>query len=291
MPPASPSPPAAPQPAGSEGGNVVTYADGVLQVLDARAMLAVLAHGMQVCTDPYQRARYLGLATVCDHWLCGSSDPAWPAPDVPTAAVERWGISVGRLAVLHGDEDFLGVLASYAGVTGLRRRDELAEMLWRPSASLLRAVDESPHPVGYLVATVQQRMAAQARIDPQAHLVALDDLRRDDELRHLVVTTPGINTDEYLAALRATGSAADLRLAHDLYRWLHGATQHELGEAAYRRMMRHLRGQRARAIGNRAREMFTRAAGDGVMAPSNWYYSTGTRLDSVAHRANAQLMR
>jgi hypothetical protein len=277
------------------GGDVITYgADGVLDIHDPRATLQVLAHGLRTVTASHHR----GLASCCAQWLYSACAPVMAAPDVPATVVEKLAITVAGLAVLHGDVDNLGVIAAYSGIHGLRRRDALADLLWQPAPSLLRGIDAASHPMGYLVATVQQRMAAQARVDPQAHMVALDDLRRDDdphgdderrrddELRHLVLTTPGIDTDEYLNALRSTGSAADLRLAHDLNRWLHGATQHELGEAAYRRMMRHLRGQRARVIGNRTRGLFVRGS-----ASQEGFFTVGTRLDSVWHRQNAGLVR
>ena len=301
-----PAPPAAPPStgaAGAAGGNVVTYADGVLQIHDPRATLEVLEWALSSPPGLHQRQWYLGLATCCAQWVCGSSDPVWPAPDVPVAAVERWAVSVARLAILRGDEDYVAAVAAYAGLRGLRRRDALAGLLWRPSAAVLRGIDLSARPMGYLVTSVDRRLAAQARVDTQAQMVSLDDLRRDDglrhdddphgddELRHAVLITPGIDTAEYLAALRATGRAADLRLAADVERWLQGATQRDLGEAAYRRMMRPLRGQRARVIGGRARGIFPRAAGDGVMAPPEWYYGMGTRLDSVVHRENGHLLR
>jgi len=286
----------------SASARVVTYADGLLEIHDPRATLQVVEWALRMPSAPHDRRWYLSLASACGHWLCGSRDPVWPAPDVPIAAVEHWGISVGRLAVLHGDEDYLGALASYGGIHGLRRRDALDEVLWRPSAAVLRGLDTSPHPMGYLVATMQHRIAAQARVDPQAHMVSLNDLRRhddphgnderrrDDELRHLVLTTPGIDTAEYLGALRATGKAADLRLAADVESWLGGAGKRELGDARYQAMLSFLRQPRSRAIGQRARGVFTRAVG-GAMAPPTWYYSTGTQLDSVVHRANARLIR
>ncbi len=272
------------------GGRVVTYAGGVLQIHDPRGVLQALEWALRASTDPGERQWYLGLASCCAQWNYGSCDPAWPAPDVLTAAAERWSVSVARLAVLHGDEDYVAAVAAYAGLRGLRRRDALAELLWRPSAAVLRGVDTSAHPMGYLVATVQQRMAAQARVDQQAHMVAIEDLRGGDELRHVVLTTPGIGTAEYLAALRATGKAADLRIAADVEAWLAGAGRRELGDARYQAILSFLWQPRSRALGRRARGVFTRAVG-GAMAPPTWFCATGTRLDSVVHRANAGLVR
>ena len=279
------SPPAGPRATGAVDGSVVTYADGMLQIHDARATLQVLEWAMSRPSDLHQRQWYLSLASACGHWLCGATDPVWPAPDVPVAAAEHWGISVARLAVLHGDQDYLAVVAAYGGIRGLRRRDTLAEVLWRPSASLLCGLDAASHPVGYLAGAVQRTLALRDHQAPQAHMVALDDA-----LRRAVLATPGIDTGEYLDALRATGRAADLRLAADVEAWLAGASQHELGEAAYRRVMRHLRGQRARAIGGRSRGMFTRAVG-GAMAPPEWYCTHAGQRDSVWHRRNAHLIR
>ncbi len=288
MPPtASPSaPPAGPRGTGAEGGRVVTYADGVLQIHDPRATLEVLEWALSSPPGLHQRQWYLGLATCCAQWVCGASDPVWPAPDVPVAAAEHWGISVARLAVLHGDQDYLAVVGAYGGIHDLRRRDTLAELLWRPSPSLLRGLDTSAHPVGYLAGAVQRTLALRDHQAPQAHIVALDDVG----LRHAVLTTPGIDTDAYLAALRATGRAADLRLAADVEAWLDGAGRRELGDARYQAMLSYLRQPRSRAIARRARGIFTRAVG-GAMAPPTWFCASGTRRDTVVHRANARLIR
>jgi hypothetical protein len=144
--------------------------------------------------------------------------------------------------------------------------------------------------VGYLAGALHRKLVARDRQASQAHMMALDD-ELADETRGALVAAPGIDVQEYVGALRATGRAADLRLARDIEAWLGGATQQELGDAAYRRMLRHLRGPRSRAIGHRAREWVTRAADGGVMAPQEWCCTTGTRIDSVVHRANARLIQ
>lgn len=226
------SPPPAPPPTSEERGSGridVTYADGVLHVHDARGTLQVLEFGLPMSADAYQRARYLDLASGCAQWLYSTGELVGAAPDVPTHVIEHFAITLGRLAILRGDEDYLRVLAAYGGVHGLRQRDALAELLYRPPSSLLCGLDELPRPMRYLAGALERALALRDHQPPQAHTVTIEELRRDDELRHAVLTTPGIDCAEYLGALRATGRAADLCLAGDIEAWLGGRHQTEDG--------------------------------------------------------------
>jgi len=220
----------------------------VLHVHDPRGTLEVVEYALRHSSDPYYRQQYLGLAMWCGQRLYSLPRPMRPACDAPIALVKQVAIHIGVLGVLLGEQDYLAVLSAYAGIPTIRERDALAEILYLRPPSLVYGLDGSAEPMRYLAGALHQTLAARDRQAPQAHMTALDD-KLADEMRGAVVAAPGIDVQEYVGALRATGRAADRRLARDTKAWLGGAPHQKLGDAAYRRMLHHLRGPRSRASG------------------------------------------
>lgn len=271
----------------------ISFDGDTLVIRDIPTALAVVNYGIRESRDPRERGGLLNFATLFARTQHGLSGAAWGPPNAPLDVVEGW--AVATMLQTGADEAYLAAVGAYAGLAGPAERDACAGMLWdrndallRPDAALVTAVLESDNPMSYLVGAMKKRALAERIVEPQERMGPLS--LRTSGASLAVEGTPGIDVAEYLAALRASGKARDLRLASDVEQWLNGVPKREMGDAAYQRVLHHFEQPRARAVARRAGATMPRAAGCGVMASPPWFYSRSGRKDSVWHQANARLL-
>lgn len=253
----------------------VTYADGVLQIHDPGAAMEVLEYGIRNCSDPALRQDYLGLATLCCRWMYSAPTLAWLGADDMATLVEAYGIIT---ALRTGNRAFIDTLAAYGGIVDPMQQDVLQEMLWQPKLKLMERVLTAARPIRYLAGALRRKMAAVARQMPQAHMVEVGE----NEAPAVMLAKIGIDVEGYVAEIRAT----DATLARGIEAW---ADNQPISQSLYRRVLRHLRQPRARAIANRMpheQPVISR-----WMATPNWFRTVPGRLDSVWHHRNARLIR
>jgi hypothetical protein len=288
-----------------EGPSSICVApDGVLSIHDSPTAVLELVDVMRRCRDPGRRKFCLGLATVvaqeCYSHTYGAWMPMWLGPDHPivetpfipfaicdfaSAAIERLAILTAAAGLKCGDPTARELAAGAIGLGGaLPEMAAVTEML--ADLRTLTAAMNSPVPAHYLLGAVRRKIRAE-RVQPAQKRT--DELESD--LAEALCGTVGIDVQEYLDHLRAAGKRKDLEIARTMEAWLAGATKQELGDAQYQRLLYHLKQPRARAIATRARRMFVRGPGIGVMAPSTWYYTHGMSKASAWHRLNAPLLR
>jgi len=144
-------------------------------------------------------------------------------------------------------------------------------------------------PANYLAGVVRKKIRAELIQARQKRMVDLDD-DLVKTMADAVDAKPGIDVQEYLRDLRASGKPGDLRLAESLQRLIEGATKQEIGDAAYQAVRYHLKQPRARAIAARSRRECM-GTGCGVMAPPTWFYTHAGDKRSAWHCQNSRLLR
>jgi hypothetical protein len=292
---------------GQAAKSISVAPDGVIAVHDSPAAVRDLVEAARDCHDPTRRRFCLGFATLIAQefysHVYGAWMPLWLGPEHPIietpfvpfaipdfapAEIERSAILTAATGWKHGDTAALRLAASVAAIgEALPQMAAIAEILG--DVSTLTAVMKSPVPANYLAGVVRKKIRAELIQARQKHMVELDD----DLVKGMadaVEGKPGIDVEEYLRALRASGKPEDLRLAKALQRHIEGATKQELGDATYQAIRYHLKQPRARAIATRARRQGI-GAGHGVMAPPTWFYSHGRDKRSAWHCQNSRLLR
>jgi hypothetical protein len=254
--------------------HVLEYSGGVLDIHDTAAAMEVLEYGLRNCSDPRRRQDYLGLATLCCRWMYAAPTLAWLGADDTAALVEQYSVLT---AARTGDHRFIATLAAYGGIVAPTQQSVLHDMLWQPKAQLMHRVLSAARPVRYLTGAVRTRMAAAARQMPQARMAELVE----SEAPAVMLAKAGIDVEAYVAEIAAT----DPTLARGIEAW---ADSQPISQALYRRVLRHLRQPRARAIAKRIRKDRPRLSC--WMATPNWFYTVPGRLDTVWHRQNARII-
>jgi hypothetical protein len=262
-----------------------TMAGGTLTINDPFAVIMLAEQAMsQNAGDPRAREWYLSLATLCAQFQLSRADLIWAPPECPTPLLEQVATYTAIASTRAGDENYLAALGAYAGL-GIASRYAVADVLYGADSDFLDDVKRSQHPIRDVRAAARRRASCQDQQKPQRRMDPLEAAGYIVE----AAATPGIDCDQYLQELRASGKPQDLELAADIEAWLGGVPKRVMGDSRYQRVLYGLRQPRSRAIANRARSEFPLGSGDGVMAPANWFYSSNGRKDSVLHKQNARL--
>jgi hypothetical protein len=206
--------------------------------------------------------------------------------------LEQQAILAGAMVALRaGSSGPLPVLGTCCGVSVGRELDFLVELLLTANQRIVSRAMAATHPARYVRGAVREQIAASSIQEPQERMVEIDS---SDYAGEPLEAVHGIDPVEYVAALRASGRARDLRLADSIEAYYcDDARKQDVGDADYQQMLDFFDSPRARSIGRRTKRWFVRPrtqVGGGVMAMANWTRTTGTKNDSVWHTGCLHLL-
>lgn len=211
---------------------------------------------------------------------------------VPDRLEQQAILANGIVGLRTGNPEGPANVARLCGINAASEVGVLATFLFDPTAETLANIMHADRPVRYVVGAVRLLLTVEQYQEPQERMDEFGESDTDYAGEPLEAVH-GIDPVQYVAALRASGRARDLRLADSIEAYCDDARKQDVGDADYQQMLDFFDSPRARSIGRRTKRWFVRPrpqVGGGVMAMANWTRTTGTKDDSVWHTGCLHLL-